>query len=71
MEQAESYQESLKEKCLIIAEMPYMYPKSSVLIPPVHICHHQRHLIIYTIHADHILIIRILHDRMDYEHQLQ
>lgn len=70
VKQAEKYLQSLQEKFITIAEMPRIYAERKELNPPVRICHHERHLIIYKINSDHIFIIRVLHDRMDYENLL-
>ena len=63
--QAERYQEALKEKCQFLADNPLLCRERDEFTPPVRIHHHKKHLIIYTIEADHILIVRIRHERMD------
>lgn len=63
--QAELYQQSLKEKCQFLADNPLLYRERKEFTPPVRIHHHKKHLIIYTVETDHILIVRIRHDRME------
>ncbi len=63
--QAELYQESLKQKCQFLADNPLLCRERDEFMPPVRIHHHKKHLIIYIIEADHILIVRIRHERMD------
>lgn len=63
--QADLYNDALKEKCRLLADSPYICRERDEFTPPVRIHHHQKHLIIYTIEADHILIVRIRHERMD------
>lgn len=62
---AELYQEALKEKCQFLADNQYICRERDEFTPPVRIHHHKKHLIIYTIEADNILIIRFCHERMD------
>jgi plasmid stabilization system protein ParE len=37
---------------------------------PVRIYHHSRHLIVYVVDGDNILIVRVLHESMDIGWQL-
>ncbi len=60
--QSDLYKEALKEKCQFLANNPFLYRERQEFKPPVHIHHHKKHLIIYTIQADHIFIVRILHE---------
>ncbi|MCD2448889.1 type II toxin-antitoxin system RelE/ParE family toxin [Methylicorpusculum oleiharenae] len=68
--QANQYSDSLKEKCQFLADTPLVFRERDEFTPPVRIHTHKRHLIIYKINEDHILIIRILHERMNVEDQL-
>ena len=68
--QANQYSDSLKEKCQFLADTPLLCRERDEFTPPVRIHTHKRHLIIYKITEDHILIIRILHERMNVEDQL-
>lgn len=63
-QQAERYQASLKEQCRFVADNPLLCRERDEFKPPVRIRHHKKHLMIYAIEADHILVIRILHERM-------
>jgi toxin ParE1/3/4 len=63
--QAEKYLEELEQSFKFIAENPELYPERDEFTPPVRILHHGRHLVVYLVKKDHILIIRVLHDSMD------
>ncbi len=65
LKQAEQYLEELEQNFQLITENPKFYREREEFTPPVRICHCGRHLIIYMIEGDHVLIIRILHDSMD------
>lgn len=68
---AELYKEALKEKCQFLADTPYICRDREEFNPPVRIHHHKKHLIIYSIEADYILIVRICHERMDIPQYLE
>ena len=68
---AELYIETLKEKCQFLADMPNLCPDRDEFNPPVKIHHHRKHLIIYVIEGDSILIVRVLHDRMDIQQHME
>ena len=70
-QKAELYVESLKEKCQALADNPFLYRERKEFTPPVRIYHHKKHLIIYAVETDHILIVRILHERMNVEKHLE
>jgi len=65
------YIEVLKEKCQFLADMPNLGPDRDEFNPPVKIHHHRKHLIIYVIEDDSILIVRVLHDRMDIQQHME
>ncbi len=67
---ADLYIEALKEKCQFLADMPNLYPDCDEFNPPVKIHHHQKHLIIYVIETDGLLIVRVLHERMDIQQHM-
>jgi toxin ParE1/3/4 len=68
--QAERYQQALKRKCQFLSDNPYLYRERTEFNPPMRFHPHQKHLIIYLAKSDHILIVRILHERMDVEQNL-
>ena len=68
--QAERYYTELVETFQLLANAPHICPERSEFVPPVRIHHHGRHLIVYTVENDHILIVRVLHDRVDLNRQL-
>ena len=63
--QADFYKDALKDKCQFLADNPYICRERDEFTLPVRIHHHKKHLIIYIVEADHILIVRLLHERMD------
>lgn len=70
-QKADLYVGTLKDKCQILANDPFPYREYDEFIPPVRIHSHKKHLIIYTAEKDRILIIRILHERMNVHKQLK
>ena len=70
-QQADFYTEALKQKCQFLADNPFLYRERNEFTPPVRMYHHKKHLIIYAVETDHILIVRILHERMNVEKHLE
>ncbi|KAF3978214.1 MAG: type II toxin-antitoxin system RelE/ParE family toxin [Methylococcales symbiont of Iophon sp. n. MRB-2018] len=68
---ADQYIEALKEKCQFLADIPNLCPDRDAFNPSVKIHHHRKHLIIYVIENDDILIVRVLHDRMDIQQHME
>jgi len=68
---ADLYIEALKEKCQFLADVPNLCPDRDEFNPPVKIHHHRKHLIIYVIENYDILIVRVLHDRMDIQQHME
>jgi len=68
---SDQYIGALKEKCQFLAEMPNLDPDRVEFNPAVKIHHHRKHLIIYIIENDDILIVRVLHDRMDIQQHME
>jgi hypothetical protein len=48
-----------------LAENPLICPERIEFVPPVRIHHHDKHLVVYIYENNAILIIRLLHERMD------
>ena len=69
-EQAEKYFSELEDRFQLLSETPLICRERTEFIPPVRIHHHGRHLIIYVIRGDLILIVRVLHDSMDLSRHL-
>ena len=63
-EQAEKYAASLEHSFALIAEMPMLGRKYEPR-PELHQFPHGRHVIFYKIVSEDILIVRILHERMN------
>ena len=68
--QAEKYFSELQDCFQLLNESPFICRERDEFNPPVRICHHGRHLIIYLIMDDYILIVRVLHERMDVQRRL-
>lgn len=62
---AESYYAEINKCFLFLAENPVVAPERFEFEPPVRIHPHGKHLIVYTIEDDYILIVRVLHHKMD------
>ena len=50
--------------------MPNLCSDRDEFEPSVKIHHHKKHLIIYTVETDYILIVRVLHERMDIQQHM-
>ncbi len=68
--QAEKYFSELEDCFQVLSETPFIGRERTEFSPPVRIHHHGRHLVIYVIQEDRILIIRVLHDSMDVQRHL-
>ena len=68
---ADQYIKALKEKCQFLANMPNLCPNRDEFNPPVKIHHHKKHLIVYIVKSEYILIVRVLHDRMDVQQHME
>ena len=63
--QAEKYFSELEDCFEVLSNAPLICRERTEFTPPVRIHHHGRHLVIYVIQDDRILIVRVLHDSMD------
>ncbi len=69
--QAEEYFSELESCFQVLCETPLIGRERTEFSPPVRIHHHGRHLIIYLIQENQILIVRVLHDSMDVPEHLR
>jgi len=70
--QAIDYTHKLEQVFSVLANNPLMCRERFEFDPPARIHHHASHLIVYLVtNNDHIKIIRILHESMDIDLQLQ
>ena len=69
--QADKYLDGLEEGFKLLAGTPLLCGLRREFIKPVRIHHHAHHLIIYDALADRINIVRVLHENMDVETQLE
>ncbi len=68
--QADDYLDSIEDTLNTLASSPKKHRIRNAFRPPVRICHHISHMIIYTIEEDAITIIRVLHKSMDVKRHL-
>lgn len=66
IEQADRYVDELARVFETIASMPTLARERPEFAPPVRIHVHERHLIVYTVAADHVAIVRLLGGRQDW-----
>lgn len=69
--QADKYLDDLEQTMLLLAETPLICRERDELTPPVRIHHHSHHMIVYEAVPDGINIVRVLHESMDVEVQLE
>jgi toxin ParE1/3/4 len=69
-QQADDYLGQLDTAIQLLAEQPLMCRERFELVPPVRIHRHAHHLVVYLALDDGINVIRVLHESMDIDHQL-
>lgn len=69
--QAESYYGSLRRCFQMLAENPAIGRLRTAIQPPPRSHHHQKHSVFYDTFADHILVVRVLHERINIERRLR
>ena len=67
---AESYFAELTDAMVTISESPYIYRERTEFVSPVRIARAGQHLVVYSIEIDFVLIVRVLHSRMEIEEQI-
>lgn len=68
--QAEKYIGELEVAIDFIGESPKLYRERLEFSPPVRICPQGQHIILYTVQSDYLLIVRVLHSKMEVEEHL-
>lgn len=63
--QADSYADSIENTLNALASSPEKNHVRNNFRPPIRICHHVSHMIIYTIEKNSIVVVRVLHKAMD------
>ncbi len=69
-QQADNYLDELDQAIQLLAEQPLMCREWLELGPPVRIHHHAHHLVVYLALDDGVNVVRVLHENMDIDHQL-
>jgi toxin ParE1/3/4 len=70
LEQADEYHAGLIRTFQFLLEHPYAARERTDLKPPVRLHSYGSHLIVYRIMMDHVLIVRVLHGRSDWQRYL-
>jgi len=70
-ERADNYLDSLASTLEMLNTQPLVCRERTEFSPPVRIHHHAHHLIVYLLIEDGINIIRVLHEKMDINTQLE
>jgi toxin ParE1/3/4 len=68
--QATAYEAGLFRVFDLLSNNPFMVRERSELRPPVRLHPYRSHLIVYMVGQDHILIVRVLHSRQDWDNLL-
>ena len=68
--QAHAYIDGLVDIFQLLSENPLMCRERKEFNPPVHIHHHAHHLIVFVLSEMGIDVVRVLHESMDIDTQL-
>ena len=71
MKQADIYAAKLSACFELLDTLPSMARERLEISPPVRVHFHGSHVIAYAIDEDDIVILRVLHERCDWERELQ
>lgn len=64
-EKRRQYLADMQDKFKLLSENPFMVREDDRFMPPVRLCPHAQHLIVYIINDSGILIVRVLHGSMN------
>lgn len=70
VDQADHYVDALERTFKTLLAMPEIGRERSEFVPPVRIHPSGEHIVIYLVEASTLVIVRILHQRMDIERHL-
>jgi toxin ParE1/3/4 len=68
--QAERYHAGLTRSFEFVAQNPLAVRERTEYVPPVRMHFYESHVVVYLVKQDHVLIVRVLHGRQDWERQL-
>lgn len=69
-QQADKYLDDFDTAITLLADQPLLCREREEFNPPVRIHHHAHHLVVYQTTNNGISVIRVLHENMDIEMQL-
>lgn len=70
-EQADKYYHLIRSACLDLASGVALGRDFSVILPNLFAYHIGKHMVFYTLDGNRLQVIRILHERMDYQRHLR
>ncbi|MGF7210838.1 toxin ParE1/3/4 [Skermanella aerolata] len=68
--QAERYHAGLITSFEFLAEHPFAARERTEFNPPVRFHFYEAHVVVYVVTDEHVLIVRVLHGRQDWERHL-
>lgn len=67
IERSNQYRDKLKKQFEALARNPGVYRERWELSPPLRVCPHESHVILYTVKQGQVLIVRVRHNREDWQ----
>ncbi|MEM1105511.1 MAG: type II toxin-antitoxin system RelE/ParE family toxin [Pseudomonadota bacterium] len=64
--QSSVYGAELKNAMSRLLDFPFAFPERTEFDPPVRVCRHKAHVILYRVEGDTVLILRVRHGREDW-----
>ncbi len=66
IERSNQYRDGLKKQFESLARNPESYRERWELSPPLRVCPHESHVILYTVKQGKVFIVRVRHNREDW-----
>jgi len=60
------YRDKLKKQFEVLVHNPNIYRERWELSPPLRVCPHESHVILYTVKQGNVFIVRVRHSREDW-----
>ena len=67
LQQADEYYDGIIEQFELLVHSPRLYRERWEVKPPVRICPYGSHVILYTIEQEQVVIVRVRHEREDWQ----